>query len=122
MAVWLNVIVIAISLWDTAWCQSARPTTTADLAKYAGADRERVLYDGAKKEGKLLWYTSLSSYKEVAKSFEAKYPDVTVELFRASGTMLATRILSESSARRYFAGITARRSAGATPPRSAQWA
>ena len=99
----LIAILLVAGLFETAWCQSARPTTAADLAKYLGADRERVLYDGAKKEGKLVWYTSLSSYKEVAKSFETKYPGVAVEFYRASGTTLATRILSESSARRYLA-------------------
>ena len=48
--------------------------TAADLAKYAGADRERVLYEGAKKEGKLIWYTSLSTYKEMAKSLKLIIP------------------------------------------------
>jgi iron(III) transport system substrate-binding protein len=97
--------ILIVTLWGTAWCQTARPTTAADLAKYAGADRERLLYDSAKKEGKLVWYTSLSTYKEVAKVFEAKYPGVAVEFYRAAGTTLATRILSESSARRYLADI-----------------
>ncbi len=27
-----------------------------------------------KKEGKLVWYTSLTVYKEMAKAFETKYP------------------------------------------------
>ena len=51
-----------------------------------GADRERVLYDGAKKESKIVWYTSLVPHKEIAKVFEAKYPGVTVETYRADGT------------------------------------
>ena len=55
------------------WCQTA-PRSASELAKYMAADRERVLYDGAKKEGKLVWYTSLTIYKEMAKFFEAKYP------------------------------------------------
>jgi iron(III) transport system substrate-binding protein len=83
------------------WCQAPLPKTAADVAKYAGADRERVLYEGAKKEGKLVWYTSLSTYKEMAKAFEAKYPGVAVEFYRAPATNLATRILSEAQARRY---------------------
>ncbi len=99
----LIAIIVVIGLWENGWCQSSRPTTTAELAKYAGADRERLLYDGAKKEGKLVWYTSLSTYKEVAKAFETKYPGVSVEFYRAPATNLATRILGESSARRYLA-------------------
>src|SRR5262245_36877341 len=102
MAIWLSFIFIAF-LGQAAWGQTARPTSSADLAKYAGADRERLLYDGAKKEGKLIWYTSLSTYKEVAKVFESKYPGVNVEFYRAPATNLATRILGESSARRFLA-------------------
>ena len=32
----------------------------AELAAYNKPDREKVLYDGAKKEGKVMWYTSLT--------------------------------------------------------------
>ena len=95
------VILISGILLANAWGQSSPPRTAADLAKYAGVDRERVLYEGARKEGKLVWYTSLSTYKEMAKAFEAKYPGVVVEFYRAPATNLATRILSEAQARRY---------------------
>src|SRR4026207_120281 len=98
----LAILLVMLSV-ESGWCQSAPPKTAAELAKYMGADRERLLYDGAKKEGKLVWYTSLSTYKEIAKAFETKYPGVNVEFYRAPATNLATRILGESSARRYLA-------------------
>ncbi|MGZ8480747.1 MAG: ABC transporter substrate-binding protein, partial [Candidatus Binatia bacterium] len=60
----------------------------AELAKYARSDREKMLYDGAKKEGKVVWYTSLVPSKDIAKIFEAKYPGVAVEVYRASGIEL----------------------------------
>jgi iron(III) transport system substrate-binding protein len=84
------------------WSQSAPPKTAAELAKYMGADRERLLYEGAKKEGKVVWYTSLTVYKEMAKFFEAKYPGVTVEVYRAPAMNLVNRILGETQARRYI--------------------
>jgi iron(III) transport system substrate-binding protein len=96
-------ILVCLSLAASAWSQSARPQTAADLAKYLGADRERLLYEEAKKEGKLVWYTSLTPYKEIAKTFESRYPGVTVEPYRAPATTLATRALSEAQARRYIA-------------------
>ena len=99
----LIAMILIASVGANGWCQAPRPTTAVELAKYSGADRERLLHDGAKKEGKLVWYTSLSTYKEVAKTFETKYPGVSVEFYRAPATNLATRILGESSARRYLA-------------------
>src|SRR5262249_49037822 len=94
---------VSLSLAGNAWGQSPRLQTAADLAKYLGADRERLLYEGAKKEAKLVWYTSLTPYKEIARSFESRYPGVTVEPYRAPATNLATRILGEAQARRYIA-------------------
>jgi iron(III) transport system substrate-binding protein len=88
------------SLLGNAWGQSAKPTTLADLAKYTGPDRERLLYDGAKKEGKFSWYTSLIANKEIVKIFESKYPGVKVEAYRASGTQLASRVLAEARSNR----------------------
>ena len=93
------------SLLGSAWSQSTKPTTLPDLAKYSGADRGRLLYDGAKKEGKFLWYTSLIANKEIVKIFESKYPGVTVETYRASGTQLATRVLAEAQSKRYLGDV-----------------
>ena len=64
-----------------------------------------MLYDGAKKEGKFLWYTSLIANKEIVKIFESKYPGVTVETYRASGTQLASRVLAEAQSKRYLGDV-----------------
>ena len=105
MKIWIAVVLIAAGLGGNAWGQGSRPQTAAELGKYLGADRERLLYEGAKKEGKLVWYTSLTPYKEFAKAFEAKYPGVTVEPYRAPAVNLATRTLGEAQARRYIVDI-----------------
>ena len=88
-----------------AWTQTAKPVSPADLAAYAGADRERVLLDGAKREGKLVWYTTLAAdqNKQLAGAFEAKYPGVKVEVFRTGSSALAQRLLTEAKAKRHLA-------------------
>jgi iron(III) transport system substrate-binding protein len=88
-----------------AWTQPRKPTSIAELASYRGNDREAVLYNGAKAEGKLTWYTSLAgdSYKELVKVFETKYPGVNVESFRAAGADLVVRLEEEAKARRNIA-------------------
>ncbi len=85
--------------------QARKPAAIAELAVYRGADREAVLYAGAKNEGKIVWYTSLAgdSYKEMVKAFEAKYPGVKVESYRAAGAELVTRLEEEGKARRNIA-------------------
>lgn len=99
----MAVITLSLSLSGGAWAQVSRSANLAELAKYSGRDRERVLYEGAKKEGKLLWYTSLVPHKYIAKVFQAKYPGVAVDVYRAAGTTLAVRLLEERRAKRYLA-------------------
>src|SRR5262245_15543011 len=92
-------------LLQSAWGQNAKPMNLTELAKHTGPDRTRLLYDGAKKEGKFLWYTSLIANKEIVKIFESTYPGVTVETYRASGTQLATRVLAEAQSKRYLGDV-----------------
>jgi hypothetical protein len=59
-----------------AWAQARKPASLSELVNYMGADREQMLFAGAKAEGKVMWYTSLAggSYKALIAAFEAKYP------------------------------------------------
>jgi iron(III) transport system substrate-binding protein len=68
---------------------------------YSGADREAHLYECAKKEGKLVYYTSSSAVKKLIKpAFEAKYPGVPVDVFEAT-TDLVQRLVEEENAGRH---------------------
>ena len=100
---YLIAILFLILVGPSTWAQGSKPNTLADLAKYNGKDRESILYDGAKKEGKLVWYTSLVPNKHIANLFEAKYPGVAVSIYRGAGNTLATRLIEERNAKRYVA-------------------
>jgi iron(III) transport system substrate-binding protein len=83
---------------------SGNAATAAELATYSKPDREKVLYEGAKKEGKLLWYTSLTGGPnlEVPKAFEAKYPGIKADVYRGDSDALISRVLQEAQAKRYL--------------------
>jgi iron(III) transport system substrate-binding protein len=102
----LGVVLCSLFLLPSeAWLQSRKSMTIAELVTYNGADREQVLYNGAKVEGKITWYTSLAgeSYKAMVKAFESKYPGVKVEAYRVSGSDITVRMMEESKAKRYIA-------------------
>ena len=102
----LSVTVLLLALGALpAWSQSAKPGSPAELAAYSGSDRERLLFDGAKREGKVVWYTTLAAVqnKQIASAFEAKYPGVKVETFRTGSSALAQRLLTEAKAQRHLA-------------------
>lgn len=86
--------------------QVAKPATLAELAVYTGPDREQLLVAGAKKEGKVVWYTALAggSYKDLARGFEAKY-GVPVEAYRGASRDLIAKVLAETQAKRYLMDV-----------------
>ncbi len=67
-----------------------RPVTATDPA----------ILEAAKREGKLIWYTSMGvdDSQPFAKAFERKYLFVQVEVFRLSSEQLLNKILTESRA------------------------
>src|SRR6266536_1416104 len=56
--------------------------------------------EAAKKEGKVVWYTSLalSSAEKVAKLFEAAYPGIKVEVHRTGSQRILQRVMQELQA------------------------
>jgi iron(III) transport system substrate-binding protein len=76
----------------------------AELAAYNKPDREKVLYEGAKKEGKLTWYTSLTGgpNTDMPKVFLAKYPGVAVEVYRGDSEAIVQRVIQEAQAKRFI--------------------
>lgn len=98
----LTVLVTVLAFAPATWAQSKM--SMEQLAAYNKPDREKVLYAGAKTEGKVTWYTSLAgeSYKQLAAAFEAKYPGVSVESYRATRQEMSARIMAESQSKRYI--------------------
>ena len=97
------VAAVIIATSTSLWAQS-KPKTADELAAYSGPDREQILLEGAKKEGKIVWYTSLAgaSYKRIVKAFGEKYPDVEIEVYRAGSKDLTPKILNEAQAGKFL--------------------
>jgi hypothetical protein len=55
----IYVFLAILALAQRGQAQTVRPMTVPEIAAYNKPDREKMLYEGAKKEGKLMWYTSL---------------------------------------------------------------
>src|SRR5262245_20016481 len=59
-----------------------------------------ALIEGAKKEGKVVWYTSidLKLSEQIGKAFEAKYPGVACKVERTGAERILQRIAQEYTA------------------------
>jgi iron(III) transport system substrate-binding protein len=84
----------------------AQGSGTAELARYAGADRIERLVAGAKREGAVTVYTSAAQDDAAAltAAFEKKY-GVRVQLWRSSSENILQRSVLEARGRRFDADV-----------------
>lgn len=71
-----------------------------DVVMSSSSDRARIIEEGAKKEGKLVWYTTTTHNPAFKAAFEKQYPGITVEAFRIDSADLIRRSVEE-----YQAGV-----------------
>src|SRR5271167_1175517 len=72
------------------------------------AAADQALIDAAKKEGQVVWYTTLvvnQIVRPLKDAFEKKYPGVTLQYTRADDLVTAAKILAEGQAGRMQADI-----------------
>ena len=104
--VWvLTVSAVMLCLLESSWISAA---TVEEIALMKSANREKLLIEGAKKEGKVVFYTGLivdQVVRPVKDAFEKEYPFVQVEFFRANAERLAQQMLAEYQAKRYDVDI-----------------
>ncbi len=87
-----------------AWAQARG--SVAELANYAGADRQQRLLDGAKKEGNLSIYTSAQSddMGALVAGYEKKF-GIKVSVWRAGSEKVLQRAVTEARGNRHTVDI-----------------
>ncbi|HJU62211.1 MAG TPA: ABC transporter substrate-binding protein, partial [Candidatus Binatia bacterium] len=99
MALLLAAILAVALLADVSW-----GATVEDIALLQSADRQKLLIAGAKKEGKVMFYTGLivdQVVRPLKEGFEKEYPFIQVDFFRGNSENIARRVLAEYQAKRY---------------------
>ena len=82
------------------------PAPNDAIFRYRGADRDARLVERAKREGRVVVYTSLAPTESqpLAAAFEKKY-GVKVELWRALSDQVVRRTITEAQARRHTVDV-----------------
>src|SRR5262249_22186761 len=95
---------------------SASAQSLADIAAYQGPDREKRLGEGAKKEGEVMFYSSVpvEDMAVLTAAFDKKY-GVKVKVWRADSEGILQRILNETKARRNDVDVMAASASGLEP-------
>src|SRR5258706_13084931 len=79
------------------------PKSIGELALYQGADREKILVEGAKREGQFTLYTSHTWFRTFVKEFEKKYPFVKASEWRNDSKNVIRKVSEEGKAARVLA-------------------
>ena len=98
----LSTVLIACAVFFQGVTLAQPGKSAATLALYEGPDREQRLIQGARQEGALTVYTSLTveDITELAAAFEKKY-GVKVKFWRAGSEKVVQRIVTEARAGRF---------------------
>src|SRR5262245_46975344 len=88
-----------------AFAAVAQPSTR-DIYMYQGVDREKRLVEGAKKEGQVVLYSTMTvaDGRAIGAAFERKY-GVRLVHWRTSSEKIVQRAVAEARGRRYEADV-----------------
>ncbi len=81
---------------------AAKAATVAEIAQYTGADREQMLIEGAKTEGKVVLYSAMiedQALRPITDAFRKKYPFIETDFWRADTRELINKALAEARGR-----------------------
>jgi iron(III) transport system substrate-binding protein len=84
---------------------ASAPPFASQIALYQGGDRQKILIEGAKKEGQLTLYDSHTWFKTYVKEFEKKYPFITVSEWRNDSKNVLRRAIEEFNSGRAIADV-----------------
>src|SRR4029079_10701421 len=98
----MEATMMSFSRIPIVWSLCAIVFFIAAAPAFSQTEDKAKLIDGAKKEGRLIWYTStnITESKPLLDDFEKQYPFVKGEIFRASGEKTLNRSITEARAGR----------------------
>ena len=86
----------------------AQALSTEEILNYRGADRQQMLLKGARKEGKLVIYSSLivnQMLRPLTEGFKKKYPFLDVKYWRGSSGKTFRKVTAEMRAKALVADV-----------------
>src|ERR1700680_3111135 len=99
----LGISFSAVAVTVVLCSASARALTMEDILNYKGPDRQKVLEDGARKEGTVVIYSGMivnQLLRPLTEAFEKKYPFIKTRYWRGDSNQLLVKVLSEMQADR----------------------
>ena len=100
MKPWFRICLLSLAIFFNQTVGQA--ASIEDISRLSGSERERVLMDGARAEGKVVMYSAMienQALRPLKEAFKTKYPFLEVEFWRADTRDLINKTLAEVRAR-----------------------
>jgi iron(III) transport system substrate-binding protein len=97
----LRLAAAAVAVAAALGSPSARALTAEEILNYQGPDRQKVLEDGARKEGTVFLYSGMivnQLLRPLTEAFEKRYPFVRTRYWRGDSNQVLVKVLSEMQA------------------------
>jgi iron(III) transport system substrate-binding protein len=94
-------LLVMTAILATLSCNHAVALTNEEIALYSGADREKILEEGAKREGQVVLYSAMivnQALRPVVEAFSKKYPYVKPSYWRADAPETLAKLSAEQRA------------------------
>lgn len=115
----LTAVLLAGAIATLPFTTLAAPQSVQEIANYQGADRQAILEAGAKKEGSILVYGSLTGETAgpVFDAFEKRYPYIRLEKKVGDSITTVRLAIEEFRAKRYIVDVMGTSLGGMLPLR-----
>lgn len=98
----ISLVFLLLTILASPFVKASDPAGVAEIAQYSGPDRAQRLLEGAKREGELTLYTSLTveDMAVINGAFEKKY-GIKVKMWRAGADKVLQRAVTEANGNRF---------------------
>src|ERR1700722_14694486 len=96
-----RIAALAVAVAAALGSPSARALTADEILNYTGPDRQKMLEDGARKEGTVFIYSGMivnQLLRPLTEAFEKKYPFIKTIYWRGDSNQILVKVLSEMRA------------------------
>jgi len=104
----LRIAAIAVAVVAALGSVSARALTAEEILAYQGPDRQKLLEDGARREGTVFIYSGMivnQLLRPLTEAFEKKYPFIRARYWRGDSNQVLVKVMSEMQANALEADI-----------------
>ncbi len=86
----------------------ANALTNEEIFNYRGADRQKVLEEGARKEGTVILYSAMivnQALRPISEAFRKKYPYIDMKFWRGDDNQIIAKLVAEAQANNFAADV-----------------